>query len=124
MSMRGNELRSMWVCVCLVATASASVSACSSGAGTSHTPGPNATNPSLGPNSTLFDPGPNPSVNGPVTIVGTLAFGPGSCARLTTTTDGAVAHTGDTVYVAGRRTTNHGACGTIFAVNNIVSVRK
>jgi len=118
------------------------VTACSSG---SHAPGTGTTAPNIGPNSSsASNPGPQSTVNGPETVSGRFAVN-GGCvalrsagsvagyelvlpagwrvARGALVVDGRTeAHTGDLVFVAGRTTTTHGRCGTVFTVTHLVSV--
>jgi len=112
-------------------------------------PGPNPTVTDPGPNPTQFDPGPNDTSGGPVTLRGILVLDPSNgCISIDSDTgrsdlrftrgdyslghDGApalvdvdntaIAHSGDTLFVAGFGSGAPGTCGTRFDVESLVSV--
>ena len=112
-------------------------------------PGPNPTTFDPGPNPTTFDPGPNDTSGGPTTVRGLLLLdGATGCISIDSDTgrldlrftqgdyslgddgepalvdvDGvAIAHAGDTLFVAGFDAGAPGACGARFDVESLVSV--
>jgi hypothetical protein len=120
--------------------------ACGGGGGNDNNPkalGPNPTSSDPGPNPTTYDPGPNNTSNGPVTIEGTLQVTP-TCltlrrpqgpldlrfrdykangTTLVASAGGApIAHSGDTLAVAGHVADTKNGCGTRFDVDSLVTV--
>ncbi len=112
-------------------------------------PGPNPTTYDPGPNPTTDDPGPNDTSGGPETVQGILVLDPAtSCISIESDagrldlrftqsdysrgddgapalldTDGfAIAHPGDTLFVAGFDAGADGDCGSLFDVESLVSV--
>jgi hypothetical protein len=104
--------------------------------------GPNSTLNDPGPNSTTFDPGPNSTDQGPQTIDGTLQIS-GNCLTLqrddgpldlrfvgyeakgeslADDTGTVIAHSGDTIAVAGHPGDGTGPCGKRFDVDSLVTV--
>lgn len=116
---------------------------------TASDPGPNPTTFDPGPNPTTFDPGPNETSGGPQTVRGILvldsattciaidsdagrldlrfaqgdyAFGNDGAPALVDGDGIAIAHSGDTVFVAGFNAGTPGDCGGRFDVGSLVSV--